>query len=172
MIHKRHQFKANWPAPDNYLLELGRMTSIWGTLESAVDLAISKFAGYEKVLDSRALIIVAHSNFQQRIDIISSLCEWLVPDFPSLASYKVVISKIEAAQKARNKYAHNAIVTNNDTREVNVSSVSARGSLKMKTEIVKIEDIQEATAKIHEAMCALHTLVTGKDIKPIWERTN
>jgi hypothetical protein len=169
---KRHQFRANWPAPDNYLFELGRMTSTWGTLENAVDLAISKFAGYEKTLDSRALILVAHSNFQQRIDIISSLCEWLVSDFPSVASYKIVITKLEAAQKARNKYAHNGIVTNNDTGEVTVSTVSARGSLKMKTEVVKIEDIQEATAKIHEAMCALHTLLTGKELKPVWDRTN
>lgn len=167
---KRHDFADNWPAPNDYLLELGRMTAVWGTLESAVNLAISKLAGYSTPLDVRALILVAHSNLQQRVDIISTLCEQLAHQHTGLATYKQVIGKIEAAQKARNKYAHNAIVTNDETGLVNVSFVSARGTLKTKTEVVRLEEIKEATAKIHEAMCALHTLVTGHEIKPLWER--
>ncbi len=146
------------------------MTAVWGTLESAVDLAISKLAGYEKPLDIRAYILVAHSNFQQRINIISTLCEQLAPEAPQLRGYKKVISKIEGAQKGRNKYAHNAIFTNEETGEVNVAVGSARGTLKTKVEIVRVNDIKEVTAKIHEAMCALHTLVSGHKIRPIWER--
>ena len=167
---KRHTFADNWPAPNDYLLELGRMTTIWGTLETTVNLAISKLAGYSVPLDFRAVILVAHSNFQQRVDIISTLCEQLAPQYASLATYKKVITMIEAAQKARNKYAHNSIVTNEETGLVNVSFVSARGSLKTKIEVVRLEEIKEVTAKIHEAMCALHTLVTGHEIKPLWER--
>ena len=167
---KRHAFADNWPAPNDYLLELGRMTAVWGTLESAVNLAISKLAGYSMPLDVRALILVAHSNFQQRVDIISTLCEQLLSQYTDLAEYKAVIAKIEAAQNSRNKYAHNAIVTNDETGLVNVSFVSARGTLRTKTEVVRLEEIKEVTAKIHEAMCALHTLVTGHEIKPLWER--
>ncbi len=167
---KRHEFRDNWPAPDPYLLELGRMTSIWGTLESAVNIAISKLAGYSRPLDFRALVIVAHSNFQQRVDIVSTLCEQLAPEYPNLASYKQVIAKIEAAQRVRNKYAHNAVITNDETGQVQVSFVSARGKLKTTIENVQLADIKEATAKIHEAMCDLHTLVTGSEIKPIWDR--
>lgn len=167
---QRHIFADNWPAPNDYLLELGRMTAVWGTLESAVNLAISKLAGYSTPLDVRALILVAHSTFQQRVDIISTLCEQLSPQHTGLATYEQVIVKIGAAQKARNKYAHNAIVTNDETGLVNVSFVSARGTLRAKTEVVRLEEIKEATAKIHEAMCALHTLVTGQEIKPLWER--
>lgn len=167
---KRHDFKANWPAPDEYLLELGRMTTIWGMLESAVNIAISKLAGYESALDSRALIMVAHSNFQQRVDIVSSLCEQLAPEYPKLRSYDAVIKTIQAAQKARNKYAHNAVVAREETGEVTVSFATARGALKTTIEPVRVSDIKEATAKIHEAICALHTLVTGKAVKPLWER--
>jgi hypothetical protein len=116
------------------------------------------------------LILVAHSNFQQKVDIISSLCERLAPEYPRLAPYKAVIAKVESAQKGRNKYAHNAIITNEETGEVNVSYASARGTLKTTTEVVHVDQIKEATAKIHEAMCALHTLVTGQEIKPLWER--
>jgi hypothetical protein len=30
---KRGEFNPNWPVPDDYLLELGRMVSVWGSLE-------------------------------------------------------------------------------------------------------------------------------------------
>ncbi|MDP2606992.1 MAG: hypothetical protein Q8S00_31020 [Deltaproteobacteria bacterium] len=167
---KKHKFRDNWPAPNDYLLELGRMTTVWGSLESAVNIAISRFAGFQSPLDFRAVIMVAHSNFQQRVNIISSLCEQLVPKYPRLKVYKSVVAKIQAAQKARNKFAHNPIVWNQDTQDVKVSYVTARGSMKTSVEVVKIHDIMEATAKIHEAMCALHTLVTGRELKPMWER--
>jgi hypothetical protein len=147
------------------------MTTLWGTLESSVHLAISKFAGYEAILDYRALIMVANSNFQQKIDIVAALCEQLVPEYPRLQEYKAVIAKLQTAQKARNKFAHNAIVTNEETGEVGLSYASARGgSLKTTIETVKLEAIKDATGKIHEAMCALHTLVTGRELKPIWSR--
>jgi len=146
------------------------MTSMWGILESYVNLAISKFAGYEALIDYRALIMVAHSSFQQRVDIIGSLCERLLPEFPELRDYKNVIARIQLAQRARNKFAHNSITTNAETGEVTISCVTARGKLKTTTEIVKLEAIVETTANIHEAMCALHTLVTGKELKPVWER--
>jgi len=167
---KRHDFRPDWPAPSEYLLELGRMTTMWGTLESAVNVAISKLAGYESALDFRALIMVAHSNFQQRVDIVSSLCEQLLPEYPKLKNYEAVIKKIQAEQRARNKYAHNAVTAHEDTGEVTVSFATARGTLKTTIEPVHVSDIKEATAKIHEAMCALHTLVTGRELKPLWER--
>lgn len=147
------------------------MTTLWGTLETNLDLAISKLAGYEKILDSRALILLAHSNFQQRVDILSSLCEWLLPSYPNLVEYKEVVKKINSAQKSRNKYAHNSVTIDEDSGKVFTTYYSARGELKTNTEIVHLADIQEATAKIHESMCALHTLITGKEMKPIWERT-
>lgn len=164
-------FESDWPAPNEYLLELGRVTTLWGTLESSVNIAISKFAGYEVILDYRAVIMVASSNFQQKIDIIGALCEQLAPQYPKVKNYKTVVAKLQSAQKARNKYAHNPITTDEETGKVMLSFASARGgSLKATVEEVKLHSIKEVTVKIHEAMCALHTLVTGKDVKPMWER--
>lgn len=57
-----------------------------------------------------------------------------------------------------------------ETGEVFLVTATARGSLKTTVETVNVSDIREATAKIHEAMCARHTLVTGHELKPIWER--
>lgn len=135
-----------------------------------MNVAISKLAGYEVIVDRRALIMVAHSTFQQRVDIVSTLCEQLVPEFLRLGDYKSVVSKIRAAQKARNKFAHNGIVTDEESGEVILSSATARGTFKTSVESVKVEQIVDATATVHEAICALHTLVTGKLLKPIWER--
>lgn len=74
------------------------------------------------------------------------------------------------AQTARNKFAHNALTVNEETNQVEIGRATARGSLKTTIEKVVPEDISEATAKIHDAMCALHTLVTGHELKPMWER--
>lgn len=167
---KSYEFNENWPAPNEYLLELGRMTSIWGTLEVSVDALINKLAGNESSSDLRIHILIIHSNFQQRVNIISTLCEQLLSGYPHLAPYKNVIEKIETAQKIRNKFAHNAVIQNEETGNVTVSFKSARGTLKFKTETVHLNDIKEATAKIHEANCALYSLLTGVELKPIWER--
>lgn len=48
--------------------------------------------------------------------------------------------------------------------------MSARGTLKVNVETVRLNDLKEATAKIHEATCALYSLITGAEMKPLWER--
>src|SRR5690606_22638205 len=101
------------------LLQLGRVTILCGTLETGVNIAIIKRAGYEAVIDYRAVIREASSNFQQKIDIISALSEKLAPQYPNVKNYKSVIAKLQSAQKARNKYAHNAITTDQRNGESN-----------------------------------------------------
>ncbi|VBG63372.1 hypothetical protein [Burkholderia pseudomallei] len=166
---KRGEFNPNWPVPDEYLLELGRMVSVWGSLESTTAVAISKLAGYESPTDIRALAMVAHSNFQQRVDIVSSLCGQLVEQVPHLKDYEIVIKKVRAAQAGRNKYAHNALSLDEDGL-VHIAYMSARGTFKTNVEIVRVADIKEVTAKIHEAAVALHGLITNTATKPMWER--
>lgn len=167
---KRLDFEDGWPLPNDFLLELGRMTALWPSLESVVNVGIGKLMGYDQVLDERSVIVLAHANFQQRIHIFESLCEQLAPNYPHLADYKSVCTRINSAQKARNKYAHNAISQNDDGNWV-VTYATARGTLKLNVEIVRLSEVKEATAKIHEACCAVHSLVTGTKLTPLWERT-
>ncbi|MDN7542314.1 MULTISPECIES: hypothetical protein [Burkholderia] len=166
---KRGEFNPNWPVPDEYLLELGRMVSVWGSLESMTAVAISMFAGYDSPTDPRALTMVAHSNFQQRVDIVSSLCGQLVEEYPHIQNYEGVIKKIRAAQAGRNKYAHNALSLDEDG-QVHIAYMSARGTFKTTVEVVRLAEIKEVTAKIHEAVCALQALITNKPLKPMWQR--
>ena len=164
-------FDDDWPAPNAYLIELGRMTCLWASLESTINLVISKLAGYGAILDYRAIILTAHSNVNQRIDIISALCEQLAPEYSNLRSYKSVTTQVRHAQKLRNNFAHNAFYLDEETGKVMQNQVTARGTLKTSIVEVKLSEVKEATAKIHEAICSLHVLITGKELKPLWERS-
>lgn len=166
----KYNFPENWPAPNEYMLELGRISVLWGSLEQSVNLAISKLAGYEAIYDYRAAILTAHSNFKQRVDIISTLCEQLEKEHPHLKSYKKVINKIESAQNGRNKFMHNGISVNEETGKVETARLTARGKLQTKIEEVNLSDLEKVTANIHEAMLALHGLITKAIYPPIWER--
>ena len=170
MDHRRHNFPNGWPAPDEYLTELGRMTALWGSLEAATVVAFGKLAGYIDTLDMRAVIVTAHMNFQQRVDAIAALCEQLVPASPNLGDYESTVKLLKAAQKARNKFSHNGLTYDEETEKVSVTYATARGSLRLHMDVVHLADIKEASAKIHESLISLHALVTGVRYEPIWAR--
>src|SRR5260221_108403 len=95
-----------WPLPDAYLLELGRVSALWASLESFLNLCIGKLAGFNDINDPTWFILVTHSSFPQRLDILSSLCEHLVNSFPTLTDYKPVVDRLRHAQKLRNDFMH------------------------------------------------------------------
>lgn len=170
MNPRRHEFPENWPAPAEYLKELGRMTVLWSSLEAGTVVAFGKLAGYDEILDIRAVITTAHMTFQQRIDAICALCEHLAPSYPHLASYEATYKLLKAAQRARNKFSHNGLTYDEEAGTVTVTYATARASLKLHAEQVRLADVKEASAKIHEAIASLHSLVTGVRRPPLWER--
>jgi len=166
----RTDLKDNWPLPNEYLIELGRISSLWGSLEGTVNLCINMLAGYDAAYDYRAAIMLVHANFKQRADILETLLEQVSIEHSNLKGYDKTIKLIARSQKGRNKYMHNMLGFNPDTNKVELSSMSARGKLKTNTEIITLKQLKEVSAVIHEACCALHSLVTKHEIKPLWER--
>lgn len=162
--------KENWPLPNEFLLELGRLTSLWTSIEDQIIVSIGKLAGYDRLTDMRPFILVKHSSFQQKLDILSSLCEHLVGQFPRLRDYKKVISEIKAVQSSRNLYVHNSLVLNEDGKTVELVLGSARGKLKTSIEPVHLEDIQKVSLDISRTLRNLHRLITGQDRSPSWEK--
>ena len=128
----KEKFDENWPLLEEYLVELGRIFSLWGSLEANLNIAITKLLGYDEILDWRGLIVTAHSNFKQRLDVFSSLCEELHKDYPHLSDYLTVLKTLEKASRARNKYAHNGMHFDPSENAVVLPSASARGRLKTK----------------------------------------
>lgn len=152
------------------MVELGRITALFGNLESNVNLSISKLAGYEGTLDWRASVLTAHSNFKQRVDILSTLCDELQHEYVHLSGYKKVVEKIKKVQIKRNKYSHNSIYLNEETGKVITCSLSARGKLKTNVEVVQLKELRQISAQIHEVMLDLHHLITKVRYPPMWER--
>jgi hypothetical protein len=158
----------DWPLPDEYLIELGRISGLWGSLENLLNVTIGKLAGFE-LGDPKAFILVTHASFPQRVDILSSLCEQLVSSYPTLKDYLQVVSALRDSQKQRNRYMHNGLGPNEQGDKIQIALGSARGSLKTSVNTVEIVDIRRVSVSIHNAMRALGKLVLGYDIPAIWE---
>ena len=73
----------DWPVANEYLVELGRITCAWGSLEHSLNTNIGKLAGFDEANDPIPFIFIIHSSFPQRLDMFGSLCaiiparEWL-----------------------------------------------------------------------------------------------
>jgi hypothetical protein len=161
---------SDWPIPDEYALEVGRLMGLWSSLENFLDRCIGKLAGFNDLVDPTVLIFTLHSSFPQRLDIFQSLCERLAPEFPNLAPFKDVARSIKAAQASRNRFAHNGMVLNSDSDAVEMNVASARGKLKLEVKTVKLAEIRRASMQTHEAMMDLYKLVLQKDYGPRWRR--
>jgi hypothetical protein len=158
---------SGWPLPDEWLLELGRLTAIWSTLESGINVYLAKLAGFNDVTDSRPFILLKHSSFQQKLDILGSLCELLARRHPRLAHYQDVVAALNRAKTARNRFVHDSIMPN-DYGEMELASASARGKLKVEVRIVRLVELKRATMEVHLATLALHKLTTDVEYPPIW----
>jgi len=167
---ERLQLRDDWPLPNEFMLELGRISITWSSLESMVNISISKLAGYSDRYDFRAGIMLAHSNFKQRIEILETLFEQCSKKFKNLENYDPIIKKIKNAQRGRNKFIHHILTLNPDNKKVEISNLSARGSMKVTVKPVRINELKEVSAQNHEAMCMLYSIITEVEILPIWDR--
>lgn len=61
-------FDERLSLPENFLTEVDRIAVVWGTLETEVNVAIGKLIGFEADYDIRAMFLLTHSGFQQRLD--------------------------------------------------------------------------------------------------------
>lgn len=163
-------YKADWPLPEEFLIEIGRLSALWGSLEGALNFSIGKLSGFDDLSDPIPFILTVHSSFPQRLDILGALCEQRLAGYPHLKSYKEIISKIKAAQALRNRYVHNVISKNPDTGKFELAVGSARQSLKTSITEVTVADIHKACQEVHLAGLALHELITQKKYRPVWER--
>lgn len=158
----KYGFPENFPAPDDYLLELGRITALWGSLEFSVNNAINYLSGIESQNHWRVAVLTAHSNFRQKVNMVQTLCHELQETFPNLSMYPETIKLIESAQKKRNHYFHNGLFLNNETKKVQTASMQAHGVLRMKIQNVSVSELKDISLEIHLALLSFHELITQK----------
>ena len=156
----------DWPPPDEMLIEIGRLSMLWVTLENFLNICIGKLAGFDPVKSPIAHVFTLHSTFPQRLDIFSSLCDHLSPAHPHLSTYKEVISDIKEAQSLRNKFIHNPMGYNKEIGRYELGQASARGKFKSSVDMVTIEQVKQTSHKIFYAARKLYELVLKNGLPP------
>lgn len=163
-------YRDNWPISNEYLIELGRMTALWASLESLLNTCIGKLAGFDPLEDPTLFILVAHSSFPQRLDILGALCERLREEYPNLSEHKAVVAMLKKAQASRNRYSHNGVVFDEQTAQYYLPEASARGKMKASVTPVTLDEVHEVSRELHLATLALYKLVLVNAPSPVWDR--
>ena len=145
--------------PDEYLVEIGRVTVRWSLLESVLDLCLIKLAGKD-ILEKRSQIIFNHMAFPMKLDVMGAFVSTLLPGYPALSGFPAIQRLLKKAQEHRNSVIHGRWGFDETTREVTISRLSARGKLKFSITPVSIAEISAMTDLIVKASHDLHSLVT------------
>jgi hypothetical protein len=160
----------NWPLPDEYLIELGRISCFWISLEQSLEIAIGKLAGFE-LDDYRSFIFLRHTSFPQKLDIFETLCEGLQLHYSHLKDYKVISKRIRSVQTQRNKFVHNAITKNSEGDGFLLTEGSARGRIKTSIKSIDHKELKKLSMEMHIVYLALHEFITGVKYTPKWDRS-
>jgi len=144
--------------PDEYLTEIGRVTTRWAMLESVVDLCLTRLAGKD-ILDARSAIIFNHMAFPMKLDVMGALVSELLPNYPELSGFPTVHQLLKQAQEKRNSIAHSKWGTDEQTGKVQISRLTARGKLKTSITPISVSEIRTAADLIEKAAHDLYVLV-------------
>lgn len=151
-------FEINIPEP--YLVAMGKVNVAWGVLESVVDLAFARLAGYATVYDPRPVIVTAHMTWPLKMDVLGALADQLRKEHPELGQWETVAKPaLRKAQEARNSIAHGHWMLVNGT--VRRLHMSARGKLRASARPVPLSQIEAALTDVSAAGRVVLKVVFG-----------
>ena len=146
--------------PKPYLVAMGKVTVVWGVLESLVDLAIARLAGYASVYDPRPAIITAHMTWPLKMDVLEALAAERAKEDPKLAQFGTVTKPaLRRAQEARNQIAHGHWAYQDG--KVYRLRTTARGKLKPEIKPISVAEIDAAFGQVSAGGRALLKVVFG-----------
>ena len=90
----------------------------------------------------------------------------ILPTILRLSGYSEVQGIIQEAQRRRNKFIHSKWGTDPETGKVELSNLSARGSLKTNVRHVPINELKETVQMIGKASAELYKLVVLSSDNP------
>jgi hypothetical protein len=139
-------FEINIPEP--YLIAMGKVTVAWGVLESVVDLAITRLAGFG-TFDPRSAIMTAHMAWPQKMNVLESLAAALASEHPGLANFDAAKQPLKRAQEGRNQIAHGHWAVQDG--KVYRLRATARGKLRADITPVTLSQIDAVLSDISRA---------------------
>lgn len=148
--------QANVVIPDEYLIEIGKVTVQWSVLETVFDLCSIKLAGMD-VMEPRGTAIFAHMTFPLKLDVFVAMVDSLQSGYPRLQNYKAVVAAVREAQTIRNKIVHSKWLFRDGI--VYLSRITARGAVKTSTDPITVDELRKAAIQIESAARDLLKLV-------------
>ncbi|HXW19319.1 MAG TPA: hypothetical protein VEK35_02325 [Roseiarcus sp.] len=146
--------------PEPYLTAIGRVVVNWCNLESVVDKAIGKLAGFN-LDDPTGVIVTAHMTWPQKMDTLQALVGILNAQYPHLTpKFNIANPLVKQAQKGRNRIVHG--LWGIEDGVVCKLNASARGTLKFRVEPISVEEIAEISLNIGNAALAVLKMVLNK----------
>jgi hypothetical protein len=162
------EMDKEWDIPNEYLIEMGRLSVRWSRLETLIEFSMIELLG-KSPLEGRSLVLFTHMTFPQKMDIMGALIvECLLnPQYQWLSRYKVDVAPLlkDAASK-RNTIIHAKWMLDPDDC-VWKSAISARGTLKMERTRGTIRELEDASKSIVKAGERLVALVFRKQLSSI-----
>ncbi len=146
--------------PDDYLRALGLVVVRWSYLEGILDLSLIKLLG-KSINEGRSFVVFAHMAFPQKLDVLGALIsEVALPEQAPLRLYKKDIQPLlKKAQESRNALLHSKWISQDGF--IMTSSLSARGSLKLKGDVITVEGIEHVCEDIVHAADTLYEAIVA-----------
>lgn len=161
-MDKYSNFDPSIPTlPNEYLVAIGRVTYIWGVLETAMDISLAKLAGINDIEDPRVTVMTTHMSWPQRMDALETFVELLIPENKHLERFALVKPMLKKAQEGRNRIIH-ARWSVEDNGNVNELKLTARGKLKIRIEPISVTNIDDIFNDIGAANTELMKLILNR----------
>jgi hypothetical protein len=147
----------SYELPADYLYEIGRIVVGWNKLESLIlhTSVIALLGEFSK--DGRALAVLTHMAFPQRLDALSSMLR-IIDENLAEVYIQQVQGLLRQSQDKRNAALHQEWIAEEDG--VKRLNIKARGALKLTLHPVSIQELIDVSQFIDEAHTQLVCLVT------------
>ena len=159
-----HRF-GDWPIPRAYLIEIGRIVSLWAVLENLLNFGLGRLCGVDP-RDPKQLVLFEHLSIPQKLDILGALAnidEECGVDNQELSN---ALAKVRRAQGERNKFLHNPVILDEESGTYFIMQSSARGRVKITTDPVSVETLRAAVRVVDDANRTLSKAIYGNEVPP------
>ena len=162
MEHKTYSF-GDWPLPEPYLQELGRLGLLWARLETFVCNSVANLAGVQNLEEPRWYVIFTSRSFDENLQLLARLCEQQLEALPNLAPYPDVVAGLKQAQTAKVFYLNGSMRPSAYGDAVEISRVVNELTGELVHEIVQVSDISKAVLMVDQAQHDLYKLICAME---------
>jgi hypothetical protein len=150
----------DWPLPDNFLTEFGRISVLWGKLENLICNTVTHFAGFRDLSDPRVYALLAENTINTDLEHLARLCHVLSPQHPGLEGYQSLIARIKDLQAQVNRLMTSELSKDPTSGQIMISVASPRHPFKRQFKPLELTELRTLALNIDGAQHDLYKLST------------